>query len=932
MVPARDNITNGTQNITYLMIQNIKQWNLYLRAMAVTVLACFAFWVLAQNPAKTVEESNADALLEQLKALSNSDQYEQKLIFADSIANIFASNNWRDKWYQAIRLKTIAQKVNEDAEKAVTQLLPIVQAQTLDDSITAKLFGLLGFACLNARQIEHGAEYYEKCLLGLLRHHCVLGIGSTYMNLGFALKEQGDYRAARQYYLSGLPELTKEGDAWNISEALINLGDISRYISEIDAARNYYNQANQVYPDKGRLAHNLGWADANTGLYQSALKHFQESCQYGDCAEELARIMGHCAEMLGDTTEANRQFHLAMEAAGSAYDTARVQSYIGKALLRRKQPGAALGVFQQALHGLFPELDAHKPSENPSIVLAGDFWPVDILRGKAQAFRALHAHSGKVEDLNQGMAAITVAMAALDSLRGNMHNETSGQDAVDYAYATYETGIQIARSLEVAEPGKGYLAAAYDMAERAKANVLKTILSEKDLRRGANIPDSLLWQEKMAKAAVASWEGTAKADSLLLAVRQLEKVRAAIDKQTPLLRKARAQTQSLPLAAIQQGLADDELLLQYFWGDSAVIVFAVGKNSLDVHSIPRTPALEQSIDAFQSVLTQWKLPSEDFSSHALVIYRQFCFPLLRNTPGINRLLIVPDGRLSTFPFEAVLMNNGRFLVEQYSISYHWSGALWLQSHTRGDAENLARGYGGFAPQYKAIAEPMASLGAKLSDLPEARVAVAAAAKAWGGDVFQGPAVDKQLFQREAGKFGILHLAMHGLLNIKEPTQTGLAFPAGDSIALLNILEISQMELPAQLAVLSACNTASGVVFRGEGVMSLSRAFALAGCPALTANLWEVPSQETNAITANFLQHLKSGESKDDALRAAKLEYLNHAESERKHPFFWAGQVLIGNERPIRQSKNWVWYLLGAGVLGGLGWLGWRYGRRRMEYA
>jgi len=143
---------------------------------------------------------------------------------------------------------------------------------------------------------------------------------------------------------------------------------------------------------------------------------------------------------------------------------------------------------------------------------------------------------------------------------------------------------------------------------------------------------------------------------------------------------------------------------------------------------------------------------------------------------------------------------------------------------------------------------------------------------------------------------------------------------------LNTLEISQMELSAQLAVLSACNTGSGVVFRGEGVMSLSRAFALAGCPALTANLWEVPSRETNDITAAFLTLLKSGKSKDEALRTAKLNFLDHAESERRHPFFWAGQVLIGNEEPVRQSRVWVWVLLGLGLLV-ISWLGWR-GRRR----
>ncbi|MBC7775963.1 MAG: CHAT domain-containing protein, partial [Phycisphaerae bacterium] len=417
----------------------------------------------------------------------------------------------------------------------------------------------------------------------------------------------------------------------------------------------------------------------------------------------------------------------------------------------------------------------------------------------------------------------------------------------------------------------------------------------------------MLWQEKTALAAVAAWEEAKRPDSLLASVRQLEKVRSEIEKQNPKLRKAREQTQNVPIAAVQDALQDGELLLQYFWGDSTVIVFAVGKHSLNTHSIPYNAALEQSLDTLRAALTDWHLSAAAFAARAEPVYRQFCAPLLKDAGKVQRLIIVPDGPLWNVPFEALTNSDGRFLVQDHAISYHWSSALWLQARKQGHLSSPKFEYGGFAPQYQNASGPMATMGKELGDLPEARAAVVAAAAAWGGTVWQGPTVNKELFQREAGKYGILHLAMHGLLDLKDRTRTGLAFPAsGDSIDLLNTLEISQMDLSAQLAVLSACNTGSGVVFRGEGVMSLSRAFALAGCPALTANLWEVPSLETNDITAAFLALLKKGKSKDEALRTAKLDFLDHAESERRHPYFWAGQVLIGNESPIRQSRIWVW--------------------------
>lgn len=913
------------------MIIFSKKTSLSLRAGAAIALACFVFWAVGQNTAKAPAEIPSKVLLEQLDALKAAGQYEELIRFSDSITALFVGPDLRLEWYKAVRSKAVAQIAHEHAQTAMIQLLPIVQSQILDDSITARLYGLLGYACLNAREFEQGAWYFEQNLSGLLRHQCKVGLGFAYMNLGYALKEQGDHRAAQQYYQSALILAKKEGYAPNISETLINLGDISRSLFDYEKAREYYKMAAVAYPEKeGRLAEHLGWSYSDERRYGEALSCFKESYKQGASADKIARIMGRCAEALGDTAEANRQYHLALESAKTARDSGIAQSYIGRSLLQRKQPEAALRVFQQALHAFFPPLPPNDLTANPSVGQTAEFWHVELLRGKAHAFQALFEKTGEVKHLKNASSAVSTAIAALDTLRINLRNEESGQDAVDYAYATYETGIQIALRLERVQPGRGYLAKAYEIAECAKSNVLKTNLLEKDLRRSIQIPDSLLWQEKKARAAVAYWESAGRPDSLLTAVRQLGFVRSEIEKGAPSLGKARLQSQNISLASIQDALQEGELLIQYFWGDSTVIVFAVSKEQIQTHSLPRTTALNQSVDSLRSALTQWHMPQDAYKSTASAVYRQFCGLLEERTGQAQRLIIVPDGPLSTVPFEALVASNGRFLVQDYAISYHWSGALWLQARKQGNDSTKKNEYGGFAPEYKSASRPMASLGPELGDLPEARAAVVAAANAWGGTVCQGPTVNKGLFQREAGNYGILHLAMHGLLDMKDRTRTGLAFPTatGDSIDLLNTLEISQMDLSAQLAVLTACNTGSGVVFRGEGVMSLSRAFALAGCPAMTANLWEVPSRETNDITTAFLSLLKKGESKDEALRSAKLDFLDQAETERRHPFFWAGQVLVGNEGPLCQSYIWVWVLLGTGLLGSLGWLIWRRLRKK----
>ncbi|MBC7775964.1 MAG: tetratricopeptide repeat protein [Phycisphaerae bacterium] len=434
--------------------------------MAVTALACLVCWALAQKAEKQPAVVSSGVLVERLKALWSSRQYEETIRLADSLSIVFEAKGLRADWYRVLSTRAIAQKELNHPRKAIAQLLPILQAQTLDDSITARLYGLIGFAYLNADEFELGAWYMERNLSGLLRNQCKIGIAFAYTSLGFALKEQGDYRAALQYYLGALPQLRKEGNLPLLSEALINLGDISRSLHEYDAARGYYRQAVQEYPENAyRLEELLGWTDSDQGRYREALIHFNKSCQQGPCAADVARIMGYCAEMLGDTNEANRQYRLALESAEAAHDSAIAQSYIGKTLLRRKQPQAALLMFQQALHNLIPSLRAEDPTDNPQKGLPNDFWPIELLRGKAQAFRDQYTQTGNIQNLHHALSAISVAVQAIDSLRVGMSNEISGQDAVNYTYSTYETGIQIALEMERIEPGHGHghISTAYEM-------------------------------------------------------------------------------------------------------------------------------------------------------------------------------------------------------------------------------------------------------------------------------------------------------------------------------------------------------------------------------------------------------------------------------------------------------------------------------------
>ncbi len=117
-----------------------------------------------------------------------------------------------------------------------------------------------------------------------------------------------------------------------------------------------------------------------------------------------------------------------------------------------------------------------------------------------------------------------------------------------------------------------------------------------------------------------------------------------------------------------------------------------------------------------------------------------------------------------------------------------------------------------------------------------------------------------------------------------------------------------MNINAKLAVLSACNTGSGTLQKGEGVMSLARGFIMAGCPSIIMTLWALEDKSGLKIMTSFYKLFLKGKSSDYALWQAKLEYLENADKLKSHPYFWSGYVMIGN--PVSMKKNTAYYLLG----------------------
>lgn len=123
-------------------------------------------------------------------------------------------------------------------------------------------------------------------------------------------------------------------------------------------------------------------------------------------------------------------------------------------------------------------------------------------------------------------------------------------------------------------------------------------------------------------------------------------------------------------------------------------------------------------------------------------------------------------------------------------------------------------------------------------------------------------------------------------------------------------EIYNMKLNAEMIVLSSCSSGFGKMQKGEGMMSLSRGFMYAGCPSIVMTLWQVSDRSSAELMSSFYKYLKHGKSKKEALRLAKIDYIENSDGLKANPYFWSAFVQVGDSSPLyRKTASFYWIII-----------------------
>ncbi|MEM7101627.1 MAG: CHAT domain-containing protein [Bacteroidota bacterium] len=704
--------------------------------------------------------------------------------------------------------------------------------------------------------------------------------------------------------------------------------------------------------------------------YKSAMEHYDlaatlEMAYLGEEKATIDDLMTDSASVfteIGDYDNAMKYYNKALEYRKAKYGhrselVGGCNNYIANAFRQKKEYRKSLEIYQESIRILVVDFEEEDVYVNPSLDLpcTSDKYLLDALHAKADLFFKIYENESQdIKDLEAAFQTYLHAAELIDKIRLSPKSSGSKLFWSQKALPIYEGGINIAYTLHQSTNDKNYIEEAFRLAEKSKSFQLLANLQENEAMEFSGIPDSIREEERAIKEQIAETErkiffekkksepnkGKIKLwDDRLLALKlEYDKFIIQLEKKFPDYYNLKFNIGAVDLKVVRRILfkSDKDFLIEIFEGENYVFIFSISKKKFDVKRLENNFELTASINQLRQSISDIRFvraePVASFNQmtrHGRSLFNLLLSDIIDVDGVVDNLIVIPDGKFSNIPFEILLTedvaNKERqyaklpYLIRQTTISYGNSATLLVGTN------NLIRGkrkeqFIGFAPEYQFSSEEIAgydlvsrdSLGG-LADLKFNIEETQKAASLFRGRVFDGKDATESNFKKEALSSRIIHLAMHALVDNEAPSYSKLLFyPENESgeDGMLNTYELYNMQLGADLVVLSACNTGRGKLVKSEGVQSLARGFLYSGCPSIVNTQWTVDDESTSLLMQHFYKNLAQGKPKDLALKEAKITLLKESDPAIAHPYYWAGFVLNGNTSPIGSNSGpWLFYVL-----------------------
>jgi CHAT domain-containing protein len=612
----------------------------------------------------------------------------------------------------------------------------------------------------------------------------------------------------------------------------------------------------------------------------------------------------------------------------------------------------ALEVIQKLLFSTVQQKSKYSLLENPETnLIEPDLWWINVLKAKYKILWDIYTRQKDYSYLIAASGTSELIVALLEKVRINISEEDSRlilgdryRDAYLFAIRDFDlcykkTGNKTYRdkAFEYSEKSKvaGLLASTRELKATQFHIPADVAELERRLKTEISFYNARISEENARKSAdesvVSEWKNivlnaTQKRDSLI----------SLFEKKYPEYYQIKYNTEVINPDDIPEIAGRNTNYLNYVVSDTVLYIFLVNKRHKELLTIPVDSAFFNNIRLFRNLLSQptsnAKSSFTKYQEVGNILYKTIIEPARKYLIS-DKLLISPDNILSYIPFEAIpagtisdekiLYKEIPYLMDKFRISYTYSATFQAESFKK--YHDFSNSLIAFAPVYTGSIDVDSLLitrqarFSKLHDLPFARMEAEYVTDLTGGKLFINNGAKESIFKSEAGKYDIIHLAMHTVLNDQYPMHSKMLFyQEKDSVedGNLNTYEVYGIPLKAKMVILSSCNTGSGILHSGEGILSLARGFVYSGSQSVIMSMWEIEDRSGTEIVENFYRHLKKGDTKSTALRKARIDYLKKADMLRSHPYFWSSLVIYGNNAPLYYSGRRGWFIIGLLVLFG----------------
>lgn len=518
------------------------------------------------------------------------------------------------------------------------------------------------------------------------------------------------------------------------------------------------------------------------------------------------------------------------------------------------------------------------------------------------------------------------AIENLATSRRGIMSDNDRSMLYDLHHEIFDLASEINYALYAEDPDRSYIEALLDLSEENKSLMIRYQLHRLSSTKFEGIPDSLIARERFLIKKLSGLETPENEEDVHQFEEEYKVLTAHIRSKYPEYYEKIHDIPTVGLTEVKRELVtDDNTLIEYISSRNNLFALVVSRDAEAVVKL-EVPDLEETVEAYNRAIAV--NDREAYETLEKKLYRSIFKPLEHLVVG-EELVIIPAGPLFTLNFEALKNDEGRYLLEEYVISYQLSANAAVEFKRKHSPLRkyrvlaVAPGFSdGMKKENVRQTDGSAFFDTDYLNLIRQPFAVETAkniARLFPGKGLLEDMATEANLRKEMVDSDILFFGTHAELNKESPMLSRLVMSKSPSVDLaeddgsLYVYEIYELQLNAGLAILTACATGGGKASPSEGIYSLAHGFAYAGTPNIVMSLWEIDEKSSAAITENFMRRLKRGERKDRALRQAKIDFMQTADPYLQSPYFWAGLVLMGDGEPLVENRNdhWLWISSGG---------------------